>query len=454
MILLASLAWATTNASTFTSSAGDWQGGDVADGVLSVTNGSTALTTGALASFAFDARLRLAEGTALGLRVGDAALIATYGNGGGLDLNGTTTALPLAEQTFSAVSTGLDGQGVSLLRFGGSWFLYRVVDAVVYAASSADGRMWLDLGAVSDGTAVDAVADAGRVVLYTDCGDVICRAESSDGLDFGNPVAVADGVIESAALGADGVWRLWYTDADGLELATSSDSVSFTLQGLVSDDERLHALDVVDDYDAVWDAPDGLYLSHDADPAFPDAGADLGPLSFGCDLPTQPSLARDGLSYRLAATCDGAPRIATGVPAPGTWVSLHLAWDGTTLEAVWGDAAPITTPLSSANAFTLEAYGTLEMDEVVVTYEAGQPDDTGGDTGPDSGDTGPDSGDTDSGDSAADSADSGDTAPEILYSGADLTGEPGGCGCTSAGAPSLGLLGLGLVVAGLARRRA
>lgn len=443
MLLTATLAWAATNGASFTSDAGDWTGGTVVEGVLAVTDSSTTLTLGSLSAFTLDARLRLAEGTTISTQAGDAAFVATWGSGGGLSLGGATTALPAVEQAWDSVSSGLDGVEPDLVARDGAWILYRVVDETVVAATSSDGGVWADAGTVANGERPDAVVEGDRVVLYTQCGGAICRQEASDGLDFGNPVAVMDGALGSVALGDDGVWRLWYTDDDGLQLATSADGVSYAAEATLADDGRLHALDVIGTYDAAWDAFDGVHLSHDTNPSFTDTAGDEGPLALGCALPTDPALALAGLVWRLAVTCDGQPSIATGTPTPGTWASLHIEWDGTDLTATWGAAAPLTIALPSADGITFQASGTLELDEVVIVYTP-----VGADTA-DTADTG-DTADTarDSGDSA--NPDSADSGP--LYTAADLTGEPGGCGCGTPGRPSA-LVALGALALLKIRRR-
>jgi len=426
--------------------------------VLRVTDGSATLTTGPLDSFTLDARIRLTDGGSVTTHAGDAGLTAAWGAGGGLELAGAdpavSTALPASEQAWVSLPSGLSGEDPDLVKMGSDWFLYRSVGDDVYAATSVDGIVWTDIGVVAAGTAPSAVVDGGRVVLYSNCGGSICRVEADDGVDFGNPVAVADGDLGAVAVDASGVWRLWYTDVDGLTLATSSDGVTIVVDSLLADDGRLHALDVLGSYDVAWDAFDGVHLSHDADPSLADDAADVGPLELGCDLPTDPALALDGLTWRLAATCDGAPSIATGVPTAGTWTRLHLEWDGTTLTAIWGDAAPLTTSLAAVSDFSFEANGTLEIDEAVVTFEEGTGDSgDSGDTGEtgETGETG-DSGDTgDSADSGV--VDSGDSGSGALYSAADITGEPGGCGCASqSGHPSLVIVGIALAAVKLRRK--
>ncbi len=442
MLLTVTFAWATTNAASFTTDSGDWVGGSTGDGVLTVTDGSTSLTTTGLESFTLDARIRLTTGTSITARTGDAALIATWGDGGTLALGESSTALPAVDQAWNAISTGLTGAEPELALLDGTWLLYRTVDEFVEAATSADGITWTDQGPVATGTAPDAVVDSDRVVLYSSCGTSICRVESSDGLAFTAPVAILEGALSAVVQGSDGVWWMWYTDSAGAELASSSDGVTFDLYSPLLDDGRLHALDVRGGYDGAWDAFDGLHLSHDSDPLFADTSSDTGPLAFGCDVPTDPSIALDGTTWYLAADCDGEPSVAMGTPTAGSWVDLHLEWDGATLTASWGTANPLSIDLSAADGFAFEANGTLELDEVVVVYTSSG-DDTAGDSDTDSGqDT---AGET-AGDTAGDSNPDEDSADSAgpFYSGADLTGEPGGCGCTAGGAnPALLLIALG-----------
>lgn len=442
MLLTATLAWATTNAASFTTDSGDWVGGSTSDGVLRVTDGSASLTATGLESFTLDARIRLTDGSSITARTGDAALVATWGAGGSLELGESSAALPAADQAWNAISTGLTGAEPELAILDGTRFLYRSVDESVEAATSSDGIIWVDQGFVATGTSPDAVVDGDRVVLYSSCGTSICRVESSDGLGFSAPVAILEGALTAVARGSDGVWWMWYTDSSGAELASSSDGVSFDLYSPLLDDGRLHALDVRGGYDGAWDAFDGLHLSHDSDPLFADTASDTGPLAFGCDLPTDPSIAVDGTTWYLAADCDGEPSVAIGTPTAGSWVDLHLEWDGATLTASWGSADPLFVDLVAADSFAFEANGTLELDEVVVVYTS-----SGGDT---AGDSDTDSAEDTSGETGEDTADDSNSDEDSadsagpFYSGADLTGEPGGCGCAArAPDPALLLIALG-----------
>ena len=78
--------WAGASGASFSTNAGDWVGGTVADGVLRVTDGSATLTTGPVDSFTLDARIRLTDGGSITTRAGEAALTAAWGAGGGLEL--------------------------------------------------------------------------------------------------------------------------------------------------------------------------------------------------------------------------------------------------------------------------------------------------------------------------------------------------------------------------------
>lgn len=444
MLLITGLALATTNAASFSTDSGDWTGGSVADGVLSVTDGSATLVTGALASFTLDARLRLSDGDSITTRAGDAELVTSWGPGGEVTLGTESTALSAAEQEWNAISTGLDGSEPELVRMNGSWLLYRAVEDLIEAATSADGVTWTDVGVVADGTAPDAVIDGDRVVLYTNCGTAICRVDSGDGLEFGSPVAILDGELSAVSRDDDGMWWIWYTATGELQLASSTDGVTFSLHSTLADDGRLHALDVLGSYDGAWDAYDGLHLSHDVDPAFADTTDDVGPLTFGCEAPTDPSLAMDGNVWYLAAVCDGTPSVAAGTPAAGSWANLHMEWDGATLTATWGEGEALTTTLTAVDSFSFEALGTLELDEVVIVYAV---------AGDDTGDTGDTADTADTSDTATPDGDSGDTASGPLYSAADLTGEPGGCGCEASGSPTVLLL-VGAMLAVFGARRA
>jgi MYXO-CTERM domain-containing protein len=476
-LLLLPTALASSTSTAFSTDAGGWSGGTLGGGVLTVTDGATTLTPGTMGSFTLTARVRLTTGTALGLQAGDATLAASYTAGGGLSFGTEAAPLPLGEQAWTADAAAIaDGTAPAVAAIGGGWRLYSEVDGAIVASTSTDGSTWTDAGIVlADGAAPDAVIDGADLVLFYTCGAAICRATSADGLSFAEEGMVLDSAdagattldAPSAVILADGTWRLWFTDADtgATGEASSPDGLDWTWIGEPSADaSRLHALDAVPftgGTAAAWDAADGIHVTPgDTSAALSGLINDRGPVlaagfaPWSPDAPATPTVTLDGNAWTLwVEGVEGAEAHvgrARGTPSPGTWVGLVVTWDGAVATAAWGAGPVLSAPLTAADALTFTADGTLEIDEAWLVYEGPAVDtggadtgDTGGDTATvdtDTGDTDTDT-DTDTGDTGA--TDTGDTDTAAADTAADtgplgktaaeLTGEPGGCGCSAAG---------------------
>jgi MYXO-CTERM domain-containing protein len=462
-------AHAGTLATAFNDDAGGWTGGAVSAGVLAARDGEVVLAPGAMASFHLATRVRLVEGTQLWFAAGagasdgssEATLTATYTDGGGLTLGASTAPLPLGEQVWEADATStFGGRSPALVRLGASWILYREEAGAVHAARSSDGTTWTELGAVVTGSAADAVVDGGGVALYYACPDVdgVCHATSADGVTFslGAVLFTTAAAPEVTVTARDaGGWRMWIDDGTGVVSATSADGRSWSAASVVSGPTRLAGIDAVSftgGLAAVWVGADGVYGTDAAvDADLVATTGDRGPLvtpgfaAWGEEAAAAPALALLGPTWHLwVETVDSRVGHLVGVPTPGVWVGLVVEWDGAMLTATWGTGATLSTPLGSVDAVRLGALGLLEMDEAQLSYTLAAAGDTGdtGDTGGDTGDTDTDTADTALPDTATDTdtdtalpdTDTAlpdtDTAPEVRLGAADLSGEPGGCGCS------------------------
>ncbi|MES2640755.1 MAG: hypothetical protein V4850_14765 [Myxococcota bacterium] len=452
-------AHAGTLATAFTDDDGGWTGGSVSAGVLAARDGEVVLAPGAMESFHLAARVRLAEGTQLSFAAGDASaeatLAATYTDGGGLTLGASSAPLPLGEQAWEAdAASTFDGRSPAIVRLGAGWVLYREQAGAVHAARSSDGTTWTELGAVVTGSAPDAVVDGGGVVLYYACPDLdgVCLATSADGVTFSLgavlfTTAAAPEVTVTAR--EAGGWQMWIDDGTGVVSATSTDGRSWSAATVVAGPTRLAGIDAVSfggGLAAVWVGADGVYgTDAAADADLVATSGDRGPLvtpgfaAWGEEAAAAPALALLGPTWHLwVETVDSRVGHLVGVPTPGAWVGLVVDWDGATLTATWGTGATLSTPLGSVDTLRLGAFGLLEMDEAQLSYTLQASDDTGDtgdtadtdtdtDTATDTADT--DTANTDTANTETDTAPT-DTAPEVRLGAADLSGEPGGCGCS------------------------
>lgn len=475
MLLLVTSALAASSATSFATDPGEWVGGTLENGVLSVADTPATLDLGILTSFTFTARLRLAEGDAFRVAADDVcSFTADYTDTHALSLASTTQPFGLSELGFHAAPAPAlspngdpsEAAGVGdpdLVSFNGSWWLfYTATDlgglSSIHAATSPDRQTWTPVtGLQLDGGAQpDAVVAAdGTLVLFYTVGGTIYRTASADGLDFDFPnVALAPGAgfdssglgHPSATLDDDGAWHLWYavpaTGATGL--ASSTDGLSFTrVAELSPDGSRLAALDVTSGdlgLEGVYSMLDSLGLAEGGtDGRFDDSRGDLRPVLSMNDTAWSEggfgtaSLTRVGVDLvaYVDAVNDGARVIGEiqSAPEPGTWGSLVLSWDGALLTASWNGGPELICPLTDPGVFTVSATGVVELDETRVDYtldavdtgDTGQPSDSGGDSG--------------AGDSGSPSTDSADTGGMVGFNAGEWLGEPGGCGCDSSSPP-------------------
>ena len=471
MLLLLAAAHAATSSTSFSTDAGDWTGGEVSGGVL-VVETATSLDLEALTSFALTARMRLAEGDQLAVSLSDTCSFEVdYTGSRSVTLGDESAPFALAELALDDGGTALGpsaahvgvGDPDVVAYDGGWWMLHTATDASgatsLAVAASSDLATWTAVAGWSIADAAQpagVVTDDGALVVYYAAAGSLWRTVADDGVSFDAPtVALAPGAgFDASGLGhpsvlvdADGTWHLWYTvPATGASgYATSADGLTYTRAGELSPDQsRLSAVDVIDDTLGLQGAYTlldsvGLAVGGD-DPLFGDTAGDRRP-AFSMSQASwsdggfgTASLARDGVDLGLFVDgVDGASRVIGRVdttPEPGTWVTLRLSWDGTTLVGSWNDGPDLECGLSSWNGLELMVSGRVEIDEVQVDYTAsvddtGDTGDTAGDTG-DSADTGDDTGDT--------AADTGDTASGPAYNAGEWLGEPGGCGCQSTGA--------------------
>lgn len=463
MLLLVSLAAADTSASSFSSDAGDWEGGVVENGVLRLDDTTATLEVGELTSFEFSARMRLAAGEGFTVSLGDSCTFsADYAGKESLGFGGGSQPFPVSELTFMpgaspalSNSGGAEALGVSdpdVVYFNGEWWLfYTATDASnvtsVRAATSPDLTNWTRKSStvLSGASQPAAVVVSGELIVFYASGGQLWRTTSGDGVSFDFPSVVlspgtgfdAGGLGHPSVLLDDATWRLWYsvpgTGASGS--ATSSDGTTFTREAQLStDNSRLYGVDVGDDefgFEGVYTLLDSLGFAQGGnDMNFSDASRDLRPI-LGMNDPSwsgggfgTASAVRNGqaLTLFVDASHDGSRLIGQvdSNPLPGTFGILTLDWDGARVEAAWSDGPTMTCAMTSFERLTVTADGRAELDETILSY-------AGNGTG-DSGDTGSDE-ETDSagGDTEVGSLDSGEPG---LNAG-EWLGEPGGCGCSA-----------------------
>lgn len=474
MLFLVAFALAGTSAASFATDAGDWDGGTVTGGALVLVDDAATLDVGAVTSFEFTARMRLASGDAFRAELNAGCVLrADYTDGKNVSFNTESVPfgvdelelIPDASFVLAPGTSTSEGAGVSdpdVVYFSSRWWMFYTASSSVggtevHAATSFDLQTWTRLSSVTlaGGSQPAAVVDGTELVVYYAQSGSIYRTTSSDGAAFSFPsVALAPGPgFDAPGLGHpsvlldDGAWRLFYgvptTGATGS--ATSSDGLSFTRDAeLSADDSRLGALDVADDIFGL----EGVYTMLDAvgfaragdDAAFTDDSADLLPLlgindaawsdgGFGTSALVR---SENELTLFVDAVDSGArgiARVATA-PSPGTWGTLSVIWDGATATASWNDGPALTCPMVDFEALILGAEGQLEIDEAEITYVAVEGDDT---ATLDTADTGDSAAVSDSGDTAVpDTADTG-----VGFNAGEWMGEPGGCGCDSAGGPGV-----------------
>lgn len=461
MLLLVALAAADTSASSFSSDAGDWDGGVVENGVLRLDDTTATLDVGELTSFEFSARMRLAAGEGFTVSLGDSCTFsADYAGKESIGFGGSSQPFPVSELTFVpgtspalSNSGGAEALGVSdpdVVFFNGEWWLfYTATDASnvtsVRAATSTDLTNWTRKTStvLSGASQPAAVVVSGELLVYYTSGGQIWRTSSGDGQSFEFPTVVlspgtgfdAPGLGHPSVLVDDATWRLWYsvpsTGASGS--ATSSDGSTFTRDTQMStDNSRLFGVDVADadlGLEGVYTLLDSVGFAQGGnDTNFADDTRDLRPLLAMNDTSWSEggfgtaSVVRNGHALHLFvdASHDGT-RILGQIdsrPLPGTFGTLTLSWDGTEVDAAWSAGPSMSCTMSSFSGITVTADGRAEIDEASLSY-------AGRSTG--------DSADT----AAIDDEDPNDTANGGVDSGepglnaGEWLGEPGGCGCST-----------------------
>lgn len=472
MLLLAAIAIAETgaeagtgtSAESFASDAGDWVGGTVANGVLSLMDSAASLTPGDLSNCTVTARVRLVSGTALQFSAGAAQFAANYSAGGGLSLGTETAPFPITELSLSAdagailVSTANEAEisDPELVEHGGVYILYYAAKdeagtTNIYAATSTDLATFTrmdtpilanatDPAAFSDGTTLTLAFSRDGQLRFATSTDGRVATESSAVLSAGSGFDAA-GLESPALVAADGVNRLWYTaiGTGQAGYATSTDGQTYTRESsLTTDSSRLSGMDaILGEYgwEAIYTMSDSLgFAVGGTDPMFADAAGDVRPIARTSDASWAnqgfgtPSAIRVGqqLYVFVGASDEGDAVIGrfVAVPEPGGWATLVFDWDGTNATASWNGGPTLTTALDSIDVLTFGATGTVEIDEVTVSYSSTS--DTGSvvDTGTD----GVDSADTASALDTAGTIDSAWDTGSGMNAG-EWLGDPGGCGC-------------------------
>lgn len=484
--LLFSPALAATNAASFETDAGDWVGGTVGGGNLSIAAGTATLTIPGMTQFTLTARVRVASGSTFSLTTGTEAFQARYGADGGITFAGEKEAMPAGEVVWSPRTAAVlahqqtwEAAGLAdpeIVKIDGEWRLYYTgigVDGTpsIGVATSPDGATWTRRAAsVVSGAAPDVVVGDVGVSMYYACGSEICLAASDDGLTFvdDGPILSPGSGFDASGLGSPSVardelggWHLWYsvpaTGATGH--ATSSDGLSWTRDAEVSgDDTRLYQSDVIGDafgFDAIYTLGDALGMTPGAvDATLGSGSGDIRPIigtgstSWAATTIGSAGLILDGSSWKMAFAGDGSIGLADGTPTAGQWRQLVMDWDGTTLSAAWEGAPPMTTEFAGGDTFMVLTDGVVEMSEVAVAYAVA------GDTG-DTAES--DTGTVDTADSAADTAaddaaeDSG--GPDVGFLNASQRAHEIGGYCATANGRATWLLTLGALLAAAVRRR-
>ena len=97
--LAATAAWAGVYSDEFSTDLGRWEGGTVADGVLSLSGEEAVLDLGPLASLQGTLHLRQRSASALRLRLGELTWMANYNDDGGISLDDTLWPFPPAHRS-------------------------------------------------------------------------------------------------------------------------------------------------------------------------------------------------------------------------------------------------------------------------------------------------------------------------------------------------------------------
>jgi hypothetical protein len=454
MLLLASLAFAGSSATSFATDAGEWVGGALGDGVLEVDPAGASLNIEGMTSFTLTLRVRVVDGSTLSLTTGEQNFTATYGEGGRLSYAEQTAPFAVDERSFDEVAY-----------VNGAWLMAFTQVASdgsssIGSATSADLQTWTAGPTLLTDASAPSFALSTTTTLIAARDGSLVRADSTDGVTFSETGTIlspgpdfdAGGLdLPSVVIDSTGAWRLWYAapESGATGYATSGDGTSFIREGELSEDSsRLWAADVAETefgFESVYSMTDSLgWATGGSDPSFSAEASDLRPLVSYNDASWadgglgSPSLVVDGddVYVFVDASDDGQRAIGRfdGVPESGNWASLVVSWDGETATVSWNGGPPMSGALTGLDGFTLSTDGLVEIDEANLEYTDASSADSG-DTGTiDTGDTAVDTAATDSGDTGVSSYDTAeDTA--VGYNAGEWLGDPGGCGCNGAPVP-------------------
>jgi uncharacterized membrane protein YgcG len=328
LALLPPLAHAGTSSydDDFTADQGRWSGGVVADGLLTVTDGSATLPLGTLASFEGSLLLRLADGERLLLSAGDATWTLDYSEGGGITFGDSALPFPTGHYSWTPDDDYVIAPSKEAWDAGSTlhceviydpttatWFLYWTGAMAppnygyrqIGVATSKDAVNWTRyagnpvLTIDYDRTTIDGIHvhmptvvqdDKGGWHMYYACyqndvGNRICHATSADGFAW-TPEGMAldqggDGEFDEGSLrmpdvliAPDGTWHMLYNGTDPEEhygptgWATSPDGWTWTKQGAVTADKaRLQGGGMLE---TVW----GVYQWYNIDDYFAESSSD------------------------------------------------------------------------------------------------------------------------------------------------------------------------------------
>ncbi|MES2639594.1 MAG: MYXO-CTERM sorting domain-containing protein [Myxococcota bacterium] len=497
LLLSASLAVAAdTYEDDFSADLGRWTGGGVADGVLVVTDGTTTLPLGALASFYGTLRVRLAAGETLTVGVGDQAWTADYRPGGGVTLGADALPLPTGHYAWEPDADPVIEPGADAWDAGNTlhsevyyddatatWFLYWTGEMAppgygyrqIGLATSRDGVNWTKyagnpvLTIDYDHTTVDGihvhmptvVKDGADWHMFYSCyqdsvGNRICHATSPDGytwtpegvaLDFGVGGEIDSGSLRmpDVLIGPDGTWHMLYNATDPEQhygptaYATSADGWTWTKHAPLSADElRFQG-------GGLYDGPYGIEQWWNCNDVFCHSTAQWSDLTTWVDEPDV--VLAKGWSWWN----DGYIQAPTPWLVGTTW---HMWFNGYTytdaherighaqsvpvpgrwfdLALAWDGTTLTVTQSGATQTVALDAVDAL----VITVVGAAEVDSVAlaweGAPVDTAGDTG---GDTATGDTAGDTA-TGDTAADTDDTPADTDteGMADGCGCAGTGA--------------------
>lgn len=302
-----------------------------------------------------------------------------------------------------------------------------------------------------------------------DVGNRLCHATSADGLAWETHGMALDigaaGEFDSGSLrmpdvliGDDGTWHMLYNGTDPEQhygptgYATSPDGWTWTKHGAITDDEsRLQG-------GGMFAGPYGIEQWWNCNDVFCHSTAEPWALDTWADDEAGVVLAKGWESWTDGYVQAPSPWLvgttwhmwfnaysyndwegtgvherlghAQSVPVPGAWIDVAWTWDGGTVTATVA-GAEIVSEQAAVSAIELFASGTVELDEIEVTW----------------GDAPADTGEIDTG---GDDTGAADTGAEPIN---PLPEEEAGCGCGSSLRPPWLALALAGGACAASRRR-